>query len=106
MACDDPVSDRPASLSYISAAILEPNCATSGCHSQLAATEGVQLHSVEAARVFLLTGDLVVPGQPQRSRLMYLLEGEQTERMPPDQPLPDADIELIERWILEGARDN
>ena len=27
-------------------------------------------------------------------------------RMPPDQPLPEADILLIERWLLEGAQDN
>ncbi len=54
-----------------------------------------------------------LPGEPQRnyvrpfdpdgSRLMHLLRGDNTLLMPPDQPLPDVEIELIERWILEGA---
>jgi hypothetical protein len=26
--------------------------------------------------------------------------------MPPDRPLPEADIRLIERWILEGAKSS
>jgi len=26
--------------------------------------------------------------------------------MPPDGQLPQADIDLIERWILDGARDD
>ncbi len=27
-------------------------------------------------------------------------------RMPPDNPLPEADIKLIENWITDGALDN
>jgi hypothetical protein len=38
---------------------------------------------------------------------MYLLLGiEVRTAMPPDRPLPEADVALIERWILEGARCN
>lgn len=106
VACDDPVEDRPASFSYIAAAIIEPSCATAACHSKLGSSEGIQLHTRDSAYTFLVGTGLVVPGQPRRSRLLYLLRGENTLRMPPDLPLPDADIELIERWILEGARNN
>lgn len=47
--------------------------------------------------------NFVVPGDPTRSKLMYLLRGEEVRNMPPDVPLPDIDIELIEEWILRGA---
>jgi hypothetical protein len=45
----------------------------------------------------------VIPGQPEASLLLRRLRGEGARRMPPDEPLPRADIELIERWIREGA---
>lgn len=102
--------DRPARWSYISAAIIQPNCATAGCHSSYAATGGIQLHTPSAGYTMLVgSGDdpqaanFVVPGRPDASKLMYLLRGEEIWRMPPDGPLPQADIDLIERWILEGA---
>jgi hypothetical protein len=100
--------DRPARWSYISAAIIEPSCATASCHSAFTATGGLRLEGAEESHVILVgySGNYVVPGDPGRSKLMYLLRGQDTWRMPPDQPLPDADIELIERWILDGARND
>jgi hypothetical protein len=109
--------DRPATFSYIHAAILTPQCTTSACHTKLTAYAGVELHSKNAAYV-ILTGrvcgadpvdgeaqrNFVTPGQPENSRLMHLLRGEEVRRpMPPDRPLPDIDIALIEEWILLGA---
>jgi hypothetical protein len=105
--------DRPATWTYISASIIQPNCATSRCHAEGAAAFGLQLDSLEGGYAQLVgrspsgaqTGrNFVVPGDPAASKLMYLLRGQESERMPPDAPLPDADIELVERWILEGAR--
>jgi hypothetical protein len=109
--------DRPASWSYIHAAIIVPSCTTSSCHTEFNAQAGVKLADREGAYAILLgrtcdappdeaadEGNLVVPGSPEGSRLMHLLIGEDVARaMPPDRLLPDADIDLIERWILEGA---
>ena len=117
--CDD-VDDRPASFGYIHAAIIEPNCTTSNCHSALTAQAGLALHSVEAAYLHLTgvvcgsedvpgepPGNFVRPGQPEISRLVYLLRAQEVDKpMPPDIPLPDVEIELIEDWILEGALCN
>jgi len=49
----------------------------------------------------------VVPGQPGASELMRRIRGLSRPRMPFDGPpwLSDEDIELIERWIAQGARD-
>jgi hypothetical protein len=46
---------------------------------------------------------LVTPYDPAGSRLVNMLRARGAPRMPPDRPLPEADIELIERWILNGA---
>lgn len=115
--CDD-YDDQKPSFGYIHAAIIEPNCTTSNCHSSLTAQSGLALHTVEAAYVGLTgvvcgaedvpgqpPGNFVRPGEPETSRLMYLLWGQEVyKQMPPDIPLPAAEIELIERWILEGAK--
>ena len=109
--------DRPATWTYVHAAIVRPNCTTSACHSNISAAAGLRFEDRETAYLSL-TGqvcngpevpgepprNLVFPGDPERSKLMYLLRGEEVRNMPPDTPLPDVDIELIERWILQGAQ--
>lgn len=46
---------------------------------------------------------LVTPYDPAGSRVVEMLRARNAPRMPPDRPLPEADIELVERWILNGA---
>lgn len=105
---DDP---RPARWTFIATEILQPNCATGGCHSSLSATAGIVLDTPEHAYAALVTdppdelGAFVVPGSPETSALLYLLRGDEIVRMPPDTPLPEVDILLIEEWILAGAED-
>jgi hypothetical protein len=108
--------DRPAVWSFIAPAIIQPNCATSRCHSKFTATQGLRFDDMDASYTYLVGADeagpcedpesphnFVVPCRPDDSKLMYMLRGEETVRMPPDQPLPDPDIDLIARWILAGA---
>ena len=102
---------RPPTLAYITKAILRPNCATATCHGEHAAINGVALHDADAAYRSLVTTDplepkFVLPESPQLSGLMDRLIGDEVDRMPPDQPLPEADIELIRLWILDGAKNN
>jgi len=112
-ACGD-TDERPATWTYISGSIIQPNCATSRCHAKGSAAFGVQLDSLEGGYTVLVGSppsagapagrNFVVPGDPSAPKRMYLLARQATERMPPDAPLPEADIALVERWILEGAR--
>ena len=49
----------------------------------------------------------IIPGDPERSLLMHFIEGRRGEtfRMPLDAPpLTRAQIDLIRRWIAEGAK--
>jgi hypothetical protein len=109
-------ADRPTDWDYVHTAILRPSCATSACHSRLGSQAGIDLSTPDAAYVFLTgrvcgapelpgepVGNFVRPGHPESSELMYLLRGESITIMPPDVPLPDVEIAIIERWILEGA---
>ncbi len=46
---------------------------------------------------------LVTPYVPSESRLVNVLRARGAPRMPPDRPLSEADIRLVEQWILDGA---
>jgi len=119
ISCAADVDDRPARWSYVSRAVIQPNCATASCHSSLSSTAELRLDTVDLGYASLMDEGLVVPGAPDQSGLIAVLrggEGEGTARegragvedegMPPDAPLPDADIELIARWIADGARND
>jgi hypothetical protein len=96
--------DRPAEWSYIHAAIIEPSCTTSACHTKLNDLANTELYDAEVACDEMQ--GLVRPGDPGGSYLIWLLRNRNLgdfPRMPPDRPLPQPDIELIERWIEEGA---
>jgi len=109
--CGSSNDDRPANWSYISAAIIQPNCATANCHSALSARSGVQLDTIAAgfkalvqpSRPGFFVAPFVVPGDSANSALHHLLRGEGTRRMPPDTVLPNDDLTLIDRWIDAGA---
>jgi hypothetical protein len=100
--CAGSPSDRPADWSYVHAAVIAPNCATSSCHSERAAIAGVVLDDPDRAYRVLLDRQYVIPADPA-STLLQLLEGDERTRMPPDAPLPAADIELVRAWIEQGA---
>jgi hypothetical protein len=100
--CGDEIDDRPATKEYIVAAILAPSCANAGCHSSQTKKEGYAFDTVKAADEAF--EELVLAGDVQRSRLVQVLRSGGEERMPLDSPLPEADIALIEAWILGGAR--
>ena len=106
--------DRPANLEYITNAILAPTCAMAQCHSAFKRAEGDQFDTVEATRLSIVSNNLVDalagPLDPTQTFLIQSVtvgtrnrEGE-TIRMPYDAPMPDADVQLIIRWISEGAK--
>jgi hypothetical protein len=128
--CGD--ADRPATWAYISPVILQPNCATGSCHSPAAAVDGLDFSTPDTGyssltRLWSWVADpsmdgqagcghasgtivcekqfrpLVTPYDPSQSRLVSVLRGRDAPRMPPDRPLDEADIRLVERWILNGA---
>jgi hypothetical protein len=131
--CGEGADPRSASWEYLSAAIFQPSCATASCHSPAAAADGLNFADAASGYTSLTglwvwiedpTGELdncrvvdgahlcrhlrqfINPYNPSQSRLVHLLRAEGAPRMPPDRPLPEVDIQLVERWILDGAREH
>ena len=87
------------------APILAKKCVT--CHGPEKAKGNYQLHNFE---MLLKPGaskaTAVIPGQPAKSELFRLLvTSDADDRMPQkDDPLPKAQIALVEKWIQQGAK--
>lgn len=84
--CGSLKDERPAKWSFIYATIIQPQCATVNCHSEIAKKGGRDFHERDIACA-QWGGTQVLKGD---ARLR--------PRMPPDAPLPAADIELITLW--------
>jgi hypothetical protein len=106
MGCGGMKDDRPAKWSFIAPTIIEPSCATVNCHSAIGQRAGVDLHDRATGYQTLVGRNFAVPFNPDQSEVLFLMRAQGSERMPPDVPLPNADIDLIESWIMAGAMDN
>ncbi len=88
--------------------IFTVRCAVAGCHTGTTASAGMRLDAGFAYDNLLNptppTSPRVIPKDPARSLLVQRIEGTITPRMPLGRdPLPQAQIDLIKRWISEGA---
>lgn len=95
---------KPVSFHQQIRPILQASC--HGCH-QPARVEGDLILTSHAE--LLAAEDLIVPGAPKRSMLVDVVtpHGEEAPEMPDDgKPLSEADVQLISRWIAEGASDD
>lgn len=84
--------------------ILISNCAKSGCHDAASAQDNVVLTDYQ---LVIQTGD-IVPGNLFDSDLYeVLVEDDPDKKMPPppNSPLANEQLLLIQTWILQGAQD-
>jgi hypothetical protein len=83
--------------------IFEKSCYA--CHSLKQALGGLRLDDKRLAIKGGISGVVIIPGKAQESRLLHRLLGMNNEaRMPMGgAPLPQGQINLIRRWINEGA---
>ena len=78
------------------------------CHSSQAETieGGLRLDSRPGWQKGGDSGEVIVPGQPDKSRLMRAVEyTDEDLAMPPDGVLAKSEIALIRQWISRGAPD-
>lgn len=84
--------------------ILVAKCA--GCHGEKKAAAKLRLDSADQITAFEEKDHLLVAGKPDESELYQrlVLPADDKKRMPkgPD-PLPEAEIALIKKWIEQGA---
>ena len=84
------------------------------CHGAEATWGKIVLTSYETfmnSKAVSGKGPLVIPGSPYQSRLYIVCSTNQPHfRMPPDtsniEPLPTSELELVVKWIMQGAKDN
>jgi len=84
------------------APILQKNCLA--CHSSGGHMGGLVMESYDTLLKGGTHGAPIVPGNADGSRIIQMLEGKITPRMPyGGDPLPPADIATIKAWINAGA---
>lgn len=122
-ACSDPATSPAPQQAVSFSQNVQPifnRCV--GCHGNGIAQQGLNLESgayantvnAPAAQTATTTRlDRIEPGNPDASYLLHKIQGTQAtvqgsgSRMPLGQPaLSDAEIQLIRRWISEGAANN
>ncbi|MDB5338730.1 MAG: cytochrome [Planctomycetaceae bacterium] len=78
----------------------------SSCHGAETQKSGFRVDSATSLIQGGDTGEAIIPGKPAESFLMHAILGTNgATRMPPKDPrLTDAEVDLIKRWIEQGAK--
>ena len=72
------------------------------CHSAKEQKGNLRLDHLSFMKTGGDSGETIVPGKPEESLLMEAVRYESYE-MPPEQPISDKEIALLEAWIKAGA---
>lgn len=98
-------AQEPVSFQKQIRPILQRNC--EGCHQPASRQSGLSLADYQSFHEGGRKGAAFVAGSPEKSVIISYLTGESKPQMPfGGRPLPDDQIELIRRWIREGAKDD
>jgi mono/diheme cytochrome c family protein len=74
------------------------------CHGPLKQESNMRLDTAAGLKQGGDNGAALVPGKPEESLVVHLIEGRDGWQMPPEgEPLARAEIELIKTWIAQGA---
>ena len=102
-----------ATLAQVSE-VFAVSCAISGCHSGGDPAADLSLEGDFAASIVGVDSGqrpdfkLVDPGNPDGSYLLIKVRGGDeivSQRMPPGNPLPAEQVEIIRAWIASGAKE-
>jgi hypothetical protein len=73
------------------------------CHGEKKQESDLRLDSRSAAMKGGSDGAVIVPGQPEKSLLIQAIRYQGDTKMPPDKPLPAADVATLSSWVKLGA---
>lgn len=85
--------------------LFQSSCAISGCHDAATAEEGIILDSYEN---ILGSGELI-PFNPDEGDIYENITETDPDKImppPPESPLSQEQIDMVELWILQGAQNN
>ncbi len=80
--------------------ILQTRCL--GCHSRKVRSGGLSLENRKDALGGGSRGPAIVPGEPDKSRLIQALSYQGALKMPLGGKLPDSEIDVLRRWVELG----
>jgi len=87
------------------AAVFRNRCGS--CHNPDKQKGGLNLDNYGAAMQGGGSGKVIEPGDAENSTLVQLISHKEEPKMPPNSPkIPDAEIDLIRKWIDGGALEN
>lgn len=84
--------------------LLRSNCAKSGCHDAETAEEDIILDSYAN----VMASGVINLGNPRDSEMLEKMREDDPDKImppPPNEPMSDEQIALIEDWIEQGAKD-
>jgi hypothetical protein len=85
--------------------ILKQHCVN--CHGNDKQKSGLNLATFAALKQGGAGGDVLKPGDPDKSRVFTLTAHKEEPKMPPSgQKIPDAQIEILRLWVEQGGREN
>ncbi|MFT5327848.1 MAG: hypothetical protein ACI8P0_005754 [Planctomycetaceae bacterium] len=86
--------------------LLRKHCYECHSHESESAEGGLVLDTRGGWEVGGDSGPAIVPGSPEKSRLLKAVEYSDSElQMPPDSRLAAGDIAILKQWIVDGAFD-
>ena len=87
------------------APIVRQHC--QGCHNTDKQRGGLNLATYAALKLGGSSGEVVAPGDPDKSRLYTMTAHQEEPVMPPSgTKIPDAQLELLRKWVELGAAEN
>lgn len=104
--------DRPVQFSVDVHPLLKTSCATSGCHNGISKAAGLSMESWEELLQGSENGAVVVAYRSVKSHLVQHMNTDSSVApvaaplMPPSGALPRTELEIIMRWIDEGAKND
>jgi cytochrome c553 len=94
----DPPAPTPSNLGRQALAVLRTHCGE--CHGAEKGKARLDLSSPEGIARGSRKGAVVHPGKPDESLLWQMV---QKGKMPPEEPLPEKDRQVLRHWIESGA---
>jgi hypothetical protein len=83
--------------------LLQLTCVFAGCHDSESKAGGTDLSTYFSMNE---RAGLIVPGKPDQSLLVQIVEGRQGHLLSFQQRINTAQKNGIRRWVLEGAKNN
>ena len=105
VAADNHAGDTPVSYHSQIVPILKRSC--QGCHHPGDPNGGLIVTTYTDLKQGGMAGDMtIIPGKPDDSLLIELISGDEPAMPQNMEPLSAEEVELLRRWILEGAQDD